>query len=559
MTNLASSELFASLTEQERRDVEAKMVTVSLAKGQVLMSQGETADSMYMVSSGRLRATRLEDGRVVEIGDIGADEPVGEMALISDAPRAATITALRDCQLLSLEASAFQDLVALHPGMSRVIASVAVRRLESSLSESTVTPHVVVVVGLTGIDDATSVANELAAQARRARTVTSVEPVPNMLELERKHDLVIAIIGPDDTSSDCAEYTEVVMTAADSVVFVRDRSMLDQAQLPPVPDWITPETIIMRSGSRISGTANLLQQIGGGRHHHIERGVAADLARATRLILGTGTGLALSGGGMRGFAHVGVVHALDEAGVAIDAVSGTSAGAMVGSLVAQQLPADEIFSIMSDAIARNGFDPALPVVSLLGGAKAHRAAAALGRGIKVEDLPLSFTAVATNLTQDRAEHLTSGDLSWAVRASCSIPGLLPPMPHNGDALVDGGLADNLPLTPLRMRHPGITTIASDVSKSSILTGALLPASGKATPASQLRWALDRDGLPTIARLLSRITELDTGYGTGDPPDLLIRPKVDTVSGLGSADEPAVRQAGYRAAVSALDNWRTPTT
>lgn len=553
MIDLTTTELFASLSPNELRDVAARMTPVSLGPGEVLMTQHESARSMYIVESGRLRASRVEDGRVVEVGDIGAGEPVGEMALISDAPRTATVTALRECVLLRLEASAFDALVARHPGISRAIANVAIRRLQSSLTAGSARVRTITIISMTRIDDAQELAQGLLATQPRARLVTSADRDLNMIGLERHHDLVVAIADPDDPA-----YCESVLTAADSVVNLVDRTTPGHQPELRIPDWIVPETVILRDGPTISATAPVLERLGRGRHHHVQRGVSNDRDRTVRLLLGQGVGLALSGGGMRGYAHIGVIAALQEAGVQIDAIAGTSIGSMIGGLAAQRLSPDEIHTIMREALALNGFDATVPVVGLLGGAKAALVAKKFGRDVQIEDLPIPFTAVATNLTQDRAEHLEAGDLGWAVRASASIPGLLPPVPSNGDALIDGGMADNLALTPLRARHPGITVIASDVGKSSILTAGGLGDSIQTSPRDHLRWLRERPDLPTIPRVLSRITELDTGYGQAEPADLLIRTDAADVSALGAADTVPIRARGLAAGRAALAGWNAPS-
>lgn len=553
MIDLSTTELFASLTSAEREAVEAQMVPVTIESGTVLMSHGESADSMYVVESGRLRATRIEDGRVVEIGDIGAGEPLGEMALISDAPRTATVTALRECVLLRLDAGAFETLVSRHPGMSRAIANVAIRRLESSMSAKSSRVHTIAIISGTTNDDAVAFAEHLLSFETRSRVIQAKDQHLNMVEIERNHDLVVAIADPGDDG-----YSENILTAADAVVHLVDRTTPGPPSNLHLPEWIVPETVIFRDGLTISGTAGVLTKMGPGRHHHVRRGSSSDLDQAARLLLGKAVGLALSGGGMRGYAHIGVIEALHEAGVAIDAISGTSVGSMIGGLAAQRLAPDEIHQAMAAALAFNGFDATVPIVALLGGVKAARVARTFGRGIQIEDLPIPFTAVATNLTQDRAEHLESGDLGWAARASSSIPGLLPPVPFNGDALIDGGMADNLPLTPLRMRHAGITTIASDVSKSSVITGTALGGSAQTTPGDMLRWLRERPELPTIPRVLSRITELDTGYGQSDPPDLLIRTDASNVSALASVDTAPIRNTGLQAGRQALVEWEIPS-
>lgn len=174
--------------------------------------------------------------------------------------------------------------------------------------------------------------------------------------------------------------------------------------------------------------------------------------------------LVLSGGGARGFAHIGVVRALRDAGIEIDYVAGCSIGGIVGAGVA----ADWSYAQMVENYRRCFVDTnplsdwTLPLVSLRSGRKVSRLLReAFGETRDIEDLPLPFFCVSSNLTDGALEVHERGPLWRWLRASCAIPGVLPPVFANGRVLVDGGVIDNLPVAELRKRLNG-EIIAVDV-------------------------------------------------------------------------------------------------
>lgn len=159
--------------------------------------------------------------------------------------------------------------------------------------------------------------------------------------------------------------------------------------------------------------------------------------------------LVLGSGGARGYAHLGAVQELRERGHEIVAVSGTSMGAVVGGLVAAGK--DEEFATWASTLTqRRVVRLADPTWSGGGAATAERLMAALDDivgEVLIEDLPIPFTAVATDLAARREVWFQRGPLIPAIRASIAIPGLFTPAVVDGRVLVDGGLLNPLPLDP----------------------------------------------------------------------------------------------------------------
>src|ERR1700735_4315916 len=206
--------------------------------------------------------------------------------------------------------------------------------------------------------------------------------------------------------------------------------------------------------------------------------------------------LVLSGGGARGMAHIGVLKVLEALKVPIDCIAGTSMGAVVGGLYASGMSAAEIESTMRSVDWQEAFHDAPPrralafsrkqddrnfLVRLPLGLQHHKILLPKGfiQGQKLQEtlrqltlpfsnstdfdlLPTPFRAVATDLVTGSAVLLDKGDLSIAMRASMSAPGVFAPVELNGQLLVDGGLAENLPVNVARAMHADIL-IVSDVS------------------------------------------------------------------------------------------------
>ena len=177
-------------------------------------------------------------------------------------------------------------------------------------------------------------------------------------------------------------------------------------------------------------------------------------------------GLVLGGGAARGFAHVGVIRALEQEKIPIDLVVGTSVGSLIGALYAHEKNSFELewtaFSLEKDDL----LDYALLSASM-GPVKGERLEAFVNKKVPVaniESLKIPFSAVATDLNRGTRVVLDRGPLARAIRASCAIPGVFQPVDHQGRLLVDGGVVDNLPVAVAREKGADIV-IAVDISQN----------------------------------------------------------------------------------------------
>ncbi|GLC44977.1 hypothetical protein PLESTB_001747900 [Pleodorina starrii] len=206
------------------------------------------------------------------------------------------------------------------------------------------------------------------------------------------------------------------------------------------------------------------------RHHHIRLGRPTDIQRLARYMAGKTVGIVLSGGGSRGLAHLGVLTALEDAGVPLDAVGGTSQGAFMAALYAQGLGREALnlsvrhYAHQLSSVRHLLSDITLPVLSLFSGSAFDQAVRRVfERGAqRLEDLWLPFFCVTTNLTRGEASVHTEGTLWKLVRASMTIVGLLPPVWEDGCLLVDGGYMNNMPVDVMRSMMGVDSVIVVDV-------------------------------------------------------------------------------------------------
>ncbi len=160
-------------------------------------------------------------------------------------------------------------------------------------------------------------------------------------------------------------------------------------------------------------------------------------------------GLVLSGGGARGVAHIGVLQALDEIGLKFSHISGTSAGSIVGALYAHGYAPLEIFEIIQQVNIFKSLRPAWTWVGLLKMDGLHQLLFKYLPENRFDCLKVPLTVAASDIKRGEIAYFTDGDLIPALLASCSIPAVFHPQEIKDHMYVDGGLLDNLPVTPIR--------------------------------------------------------------------------------------------------------------
>jgi predicted acylesterase/phospholipase RssA len=200
------------------------------------------------------------------------------------------------------------------------------------------------------------------------------------------------------------------------------------------------------------------------RYHHVRMDNIADLQRAVRRFSERAVGLVLGGGGARGLAHIGVLQALEEACVPVDVIGGTSMGSVMAAAYARGWPPQQILKYASEIFAdsRAVRDIDFPMVSILAGRKLDRALQTFFADIDIVDLWLPYFCISSSLSDGLMMVHERGTVWEKVRASCSLPGVFPPVCSEGQVLVDGGVMNNVPMDIMGDRCAGGTVIAVNV-------------------------------------------------------------------------------------------------
>lgn len=463
-----------------------------LAAGETLMREGEPGDAMFIVQSGRLRTyVRDDSGAERAVREMGRGQLVGEMALITGEPRSATVVAVRDTVLARLDAEGFRHWLATSPSAALALTRQTVQRLRAGPSQvAWQRPVTMALLPISGGVDAAAFGRTLAhALAAHGRVVTvdaaaldaalgpgsaQSEPgadaardarIAHWLDVqERSHEMLLLVADATDTAwtGRCCRRADEVLLLADAgappALHVSETRYLMQRTRSEAPEILL---LLQPADARLpSGTQAWLARRPVSQHLHLRRGHAGDLARLARIQARQAVGLVLAGGGARGFVHLGVLQALQEAGVPVDFVGGTSMGAMMSALIATDRPAADLVAVARHAFRTNptGDYNLLPMLSLIRGQRMRRAIAATlerisgrpdGAQWRAEDLWLNWFCVASNFSQAREEVLDRGPLDLALRASAAIPGALPPVLRDGDLLCDGGTFNNFPVDVMR--------------------------------------------------------------------------------------------------------------
>jgi len=213
------------------------------------------------------------------------------------------------------------------------------------------------------------------------------------------------------------------------------------------------------------------------RHHHVRLSSREDMARLARYISGHSVGVILTGGGGGGLAHLGALRALEENGIPIDCIGGTSQGTLTAGMYARSLSTSHMMPILRQNMHVLSSphhlltDLTLPLLSLFSGKGLDGVVkSSVGVDTQIEDLWLNFFCCSTNLTKGCLTVHKSGLLWRSIRASMTVLGLLPPVrDENNELLVDGGYLNSVPVDIMRKEMGVETVIVIDVEDKDFIS------------------------------------------------------------------------------------------
>ncbi|MBL8556405.1 MAG: patatin-like phospholipase family protein [Phenylobacterium sp.] len=570
MASLPEIEADSALARLFRQpDARAETIWFSVPGGSKLFGQGDPSDNLYVVRTGRLGAFRREEGQEAQfLGVIRPGEPAGEMALIAGIPHSADVYALRDSEIFAIPKQAFFDACDADADVMIELAKLMILRSRQTARRGPVgDPSVFgfIPVGRPGPirPIVERLEREIAALGYQVTTIggeAASAPTEWFSEVERTHDFVLYVAERDETA-----WAPFVPRQVDRLFRVGRGDRPAEASASPhgaatLQDQGLVDLILVQPAETVrpQGSEAWLDGTGAARVFHVRRGNEPDFERLARVLTGQSVGLVLSGGGARAYAHAGAIKALRERGVPIDFVGGSSMGAVVGAGLAMGWNQEEMDRRLKEAFVTTSplDDIALPLLAMTHGVKVSERLAHHFGETQIADLWLPFFCLSSNLTTGAYQLHRRGLLRQALRATISLPGVLPPATDGQNVLVDGAVMKNFPADIMRAAMTG-PIVGVDVTTARSIT-----ANDVARPSSVWRWI--RSGQwrlgPPIVSLLMRTATVSTGRDLAaarEATDVLVQPDV---SGIEIRDWEAYDEAveaGYRATLAALDKLTRP--
>lgn len=541
----------------------------SVPAGWSLMNAGEPPEGVYFLVSGSLAAFKPVDrGGHKLLGYIRPGEPVGEMAMIAREPHSSSVFAMRDSEVLRLPPNAFEFLIHAHPTMMEHIARLMLARSRAATKVSPrADPKVYAFISTSPTIDIMLRAKTLQAALKRlgCRAAIITEEDERAISadgagsawfdaLEKKNDAVFLISPIADT-----RWFRTCIRQADRIWFFARADarpslpLLPPEEPSPARQFRLVDVVLLHHGMdrKAATTDEWRTACEAARLFHWRGLEDEDCARLARTIARKSVGLVLSGGGSRAYAHIGVVRALREAGLPFDTIGGTSMGAVIGACAAMGWDDNEIETRIRKAFVESNplGDYMLPVVGFVRGRRVDdRLQEHFGEAL-IEDLTTPFFAVSTNLIAGAIRVHRAGSLRKALRASISLPGILPPVVEGDhELLVDGAVLLNFPVEVLKDMHRG-PIIGVDVARRDGID-----IEDFRDPPGFFSWVAAHgfQAAPPIASLLMRAATLGVDPWEGrSGADLLIAPDMPDIDMRDWKRFDEAVTAGYEAAVAAL--------
>ena len=626
---------------------------VQVDAGQVIYHQGDESDAIYIVLNGRLRSIFEQDGGQMRVvGEYGQGDSVGELEVMTESVRPATLHAIRDTEMAKFPKSLFNSLALEHPGITIKISKIIAQRMRALTEDpvfeqskdkttgrskqnatSTMNLRTTAILPVTAGVPVVEFGNKLLTaftQIGVANGVTSLNQAAilnhlgrhafsrmgklklsqYLADLEERYGMLLYIADTNVNSP----WTQTCITQADCILLVGlaegspnigeyERFLLGMKTTARKELVLLHVERYSHPGLTRKWLRNRMWINGG--HHHIQMAFRAnsepahpqikrfgtalkqrvqvlqaeiqkytsrrirqtplysaetpfkgDFHRLARRLCGKSVGLVLGGGGARGISQIGVIRALEEAGIPIDIIGGTSIGAFIGALYARDADVVPMYGRAKKFAGRMGsmwrfaLDLTYPSASYTTGHEFNRGIFKTFGDSQMEDFWLEFYCNTTNISKSRMELHSSGYVWRYVRASMSLAGLIPPMCDEGSMLLDGGYVDNL--TVAHMKSLGADVIfAVDVGS---LDDNLPQTFGDSLSGAWALWNRwnpfsSYANPPTLSEIQARLAYVSSvdalERAKTTPGCLYMRPPIDPYGTLDFAKFDEIYQVGYR--------------
>ena len=581
----AASRLFGSLSAEALATIEPLAEWIPLVRGDALFRQGDASDGLCVVISGRLQVVRTNsDGTSIVLTETSPGESIGEMGFFTREPRTADVIAVRDALVVKFSNDAFERIIKLHPEIVRDLMRLQIGRLSSTsrparkLAATSIalvplrlkTPFAEVVnriakaVGTDLHIDSASIDRDLGAGTAQLpeHDPKSGRLVTWLNQHESRQGIIVyeADAGP-------TEWTERCLRQADHVILIADASedpspaaierLLASGPIGPRRTLV----LLHPNGDKLPiGTKRWLEHRRVDNHYHVRLDREDDFARVGRFLTGKAIGLVLGGGGARGFAHIGVLRALQEAGVPVDMIGGTSMGASLAAQHAMGWTPQKIEDVNRQVWIE--IEPhkelTLPIFSIVGTRGSDRCGQMMYGDTRIEDLWVPFFCVSSNLSTAAAHVHRTGSLRSSVTASASIPGVAIPVLEDGQLLVDGALMNNVPGDIMRELGCGRVMISEvSVELDQEFTCTRVPTVWEVVK-EKFRRKKTGKPFPSMLEILMRAVLLASARREREimaDADLIFHPPINQFALMDFASLRAIVQVGYDYARGQLSAWR----
>lgn len=531
---------FRGLPAEALSAISAKLQRIRLEHGAVVFAQDTMGDAMYLIESGQIKVSVIvgpgQPEKVVNF--LGPGNFFGEMALLLNQRRSATVTVSIDADLWVLHKADMDELLVDYPVIALQITKELSRRLTDVVTENTRRPgHTIsAVFGAEAWRLANSIFN-ITGQRVIVLDVTGTNmaasaqlPDNNFVIFEAMEDL---------SSEGLGETLGILADGFDWVLMA----------LPNTYNEVNAKAVQLAKATVLLNTSeqDWIKEYSDGPIFYCN-GTRTEIDRTARKITHCVVGLALSSGGARGIAHIGVIETLEKAGIPIDIIAGTSAGSLFGGLYASGKSVGEVADFARNLIKlidlKSGlWDPklSLPWSGLIKGNATTKYLARQFNDATFADTKIPFYVVAADVISGEEVVFDSGPIAEAVRASIGMIGIFSPYQLNGHHLIDGGAVNPVPASVLAEKGANI-----------IIASSVIPSLEADRARGQQ--ATHRSQKPNFLNVLSNmmsIMEREIVKTRMTPVDVLIKPKVEVYSAMNYDKADEFLQIGREAAEEAM--------
>lgn len=477
--------LFGEMSDAQLEHILSVANICELETGQYIFQQGETGNAFYIVLSGRFRALQNTDDGIFILGDICAGEPVGEFSLFTREPHSASIVALRKSSVLRIEDDEYLSLIREFPAFANTLTKFVIDRLRRNAQQkkTDAAPKNIAIINLQPGHDVSVYTTRIEQQLlemgleikiydSQSLTEENYNAAFDNMDKQTGINFLVCDMESPQWALQSIAYSDLVIVAT---AFDEDPGLYEIEKMLALYTsnvmnkkiyllLLHPENAPLPVNTRKWFEGRVFDL-----HLHIRANNLSDIRRFCRIVTHQAIGLVLGGGGARGFAHVGVLKALMEAGVEFDFVGGTSAGAIYGcAMTHSDFDLTRIMEWCRVAAGRKptSNDLTVPVLSLMSGKKMRRFLRDLFEDSHLEDLWVNTFSVSTNYSNASLVVHERGLTRQQVEASMAIPGVFPPVIINKQLHIDGGVIDNLPVEPMYkkpVRHIIAVSLSAETS------------------------------------------------------------------------------------------------